>query len=117
MMVILATSMAMSLPPPMAMLKSAWARAALSLMPSPTMATYTGLVVGDACFAGNLTGGGLIVSGQHVDFDAGGVQLADGADGGFLYPVCNSGYCQHVFFIGKPDDGLRIRCQAGGFIA
>ena len=40
MMVILATSMAMSLPPPMAMLKSAWARAALSLMPSPTMATF-----------------------------------------------------------------------------
>ena len=39
-MVILATSMAMSLPPPMAMLKSAWARAALSLMPSPTMATF-----------------------------------------------------------------------------
>ena len=31
-----------------------------------------------------------------------GVQLADGADGGFLYPVCNSGYCQHVFFIAIP---------------
>ena len=74
---------------------------------------YTGLVVGDACFAGNLTGGGLIVSGQHVDFDAGGAQLADSADGSFFYPVCNSGYCQHVFFIGKPDDGLCFRCQSG----
>ena len=40
MMVILATSMAMSLPPPMAMLKSACARAALSLMPSPAIATF-----------------------------------------------------------------------------
>ena len=66
-------------------------------MPSPTMATfrffclqpadegslvlrqYTGMVVGDACFTGNLTGGGLIVSGQHADFDAGGAQLADSA--------------------------------------
>ena len=40
MIVILATSMAMSLPPPMAMLRSACARAALSLMPSPTIATF-----------------------------------------------------------------------------
>ena len=37
--VILATSMAMSLPLPIAILKSAWARAALSLIPSPTIAT------------------------------------------------------------------------------
>ena len=37
--VIWATSMAMSLPRPMAMLRSARAKAALSLMPSPTMAT------------------------------------------------------------------------------
>ncbi len=39
MIVIFATSIAMSLPCPMAMLKSACASAALSLMPSPTIAT------------------------------------------------------------------------------
>ena len=39
MMVICATSIAMSLPRPMAILKSACASAALSLMPSPAIAT------------------------------------------------------------------------------
>ena len=39
MMVIFATSIAMSLPCPMAMPRSACANAALSLMPSPTIAT------------------------------------------------------------------------------
>ena len=37
--VTMAASMAMSLPCPMAMLRSAWARAALSLIPSPAIAT------------------------------------------------------------------------------
>ena len=68
----------------------------------------------DACFAGNFAGGGFIVSGQHVDFDAGGAQLADGTDGSFLYPVRDSGYCQCVFSVGKPDDGLCFHCQPGG---
>ena len=38
--VTIAVSMAMSLPCPMAILKSACAKAALSLIPSPTMATF-----------------------------------------------------------------------------
>ena len=31
-----------------------------------------------------------------------------------FYPVRDSGYCQCVFSVGKPDDGLCFHCQPGG---
>ena len=71
----------------------------------------------DAGFACNLPGSGFVVARQHIDFDAGGLQFADGLYGALFYLICNPGYGKRVFTVGKPDDGLRIRSQAGGFIA
>ena len=91
-----AASMATSVPVPMAMPTSAWARAGASLMPSPTMATsfalvleashLGGLVLGqdlgqdpvDAHLAGDGLGGAAVVAGDHHDFQAQGVQRGDG---------------------------------------
>ncbi|CDB83252.1 unknown [Bacteroides clarus CAG:160] len=68
-------------------------------------------------FACNLPRGGFVVARQHADFDAGGLQFADGLYGGRFDLVCNSGYGKRVFAVGKPDNGLRVRCQTGGFVA
>ncbi len=67
----------------------------------------------DTGFAGNFLGGGFVVARQHIDFDAGGLQFADGLYGCRFDAVCNACYCQCFFMVGKPDDGLCIRCQAG----
>ena len=74
-------------------------------------------IMEDAGFACNLPGSGFVVARQHIDFDAGGLQFADGLYGALFYLICNPGYGKRVFTVGKPDDGLRIRSQAGGFIA
>ena len=81
MMTISPDSMATSMPVPMAMPTSAWARAGASLMPSPTMATFglaaefhlpadfssgrTRAMTSAIPAWGNGAGGFLVVAGQH----------------------------------------------------
>ena len=65
----------------------------------------------DAGFACNLPGSGFVVARQHIDFDAGGLQFADGLYGALFYLICNPGYGKRVFTVGKPDDGLCFRCS------
>ena len=91
-------AMATSVPVPMAMPRSAWARAGASLIPSPTMATVLplrlqrrdlrGLLLGqhlrqdvlrrDPHLAGDGLGRGPVVAGEHPHLQPQGPQLGHG---------------------------------------